>query len=80
MVGGWLCGLPLPVPPVPHPLSIVLNKNIGQRPLGDVKEDDPQKLGFHNVPQRIFHMHCNIILPSFGHDALKFQQLVNTGR
>ena len=49
-------------------------------PLGDITEDDPQKAGFHNVPQWILHMHCHIILPSVGQDALKVKQLVSTAK
>ena len=37
-------GHPLHSPPVANNLSIVLNKDIGQRPLGEIREDDPPKV------------------------------------
>ena len=48
-----------------------VKKDIGQRPLSEVSEYDPQKVGCNNVPHRISDMHCHIILPSVGHDVLK---------
>ena len=73
-------GHPFHPTPAPDNLSIVLNKDIGQPPLGAVREDDPQKEDCTNVPKPIFDMHCHIILPSVGHDALKVKQLVSTAR
>ena len=46
-------GIPQQPPPVPRILSIILNQDVRERPFGEVREDDPQKAGFHNVPQWI---------------------------
>ena len=71
-------GYPHQRPAIPHKLSIVLNQAVRQRPLGEVREDDPQKAGFHNASQWILHTHCHHILPSVGHGALKVKQLIST--
>ena len=73
-------GHPFHPTPVPNNLCIILNKDIGQRPLSEVREGDPQRDGCNNVPRRIFDIHCHFLGPSVGHDALKVKQLVSTAR
>ena len=71
-------GYPHQPPPVPRILSIVLNQNVRERPFGEVRQDDPQKAGFHNIPLCILDKNGHLILPSVGHDALKVKELIHT--
>ena len=70
-------GHPFHHSPVPNNVSIILNKDIGQRPLSEVTEGDPQTDGCNDVPHRIFDMHCHLG-PSVGPDALKVKELFGT--